>query len=331
MNKNIKRLLLLTVSIPLLGGCTSYHSSPGKIEDLEGTYKLTTITKRNENDEDYSYKSQQGIEAYFSFSRSGYGYYVYKDKNTDYKVTAAYFDFVKDDEKEDYYKAIEITDGIANKKEYECEVGCMDEPIMGFNLRKKTFSYTIHHHDKGGLYSHEIPYQYVEYKKVSKATDLSTINKQTGKNFTVNRPFEMNNLHGYYVGSFDDSSNPDVLNPNYQKFDYAILDMESFNNNTLTAYYALKEDHVAKQKSVQVNFVTNSEGKIKDVNIVLDFANITVSTMNSGTALASYLEHTVWSEMDETGSKTQYYADYFTKYFGDATTLNGIISELTAN
>lgn len=217
MKKILRKVLPLLLSVPLLGGCATFHSDESEKSEFVGTYKLKTITKKhNQNEDPYDYKAEIGAEAYFTLDINGYVYYAYKDNNTPLSVKQAYAIFTRDDEDENLYKSIKIQDGKTSCYMWEKEVGCMDEPTMGFqNSGKKSwfsgkpkdlkqgFAYTIHYADgsKWTTSYHEVKYQYVYYEKISSDGTLRNLNNILGTNYKFDRPIELTNVHGFYAYS----------------------------------------------------------------------------------------------------------------------------------
>ena len=213
MKKVRKLLISLLLVVPVLSGCSTYKGDPSKKSDMVGTYKLQTITKNHNKKEDpYDYKSEIGAEAYFTLDIDGYVFYAYKDNNTPLTVTQAFAIYHHDIIEEDLYDSIKITDGITDVSIKNSEVGCMDEPTMGFVTNKnfvnnifskksikEGFNYTIPYEEKGGFLHPGQEYQYVYYEKISNDGSLSYLNSLLGTNYTFDRPFELQHVHGYYA------------------------------------------------------------------------------------------------------------------------------------
>lgn len=259
MKHVFKKILPLFAVIPMVVGCSSYHSDASEKSEMVGTYKLKTITKNHNKTEDpYDYKAEIGAEAYFTLDEKGYVYYAYKDNTHPLTMQRAFAKYVKDLDNENLYKAIEMTgvdesgQGI-HKFEWEKEVGCMDEPTMGFrnttrksgflNLKKtieRGFQYTIHYSESKWTNSyHEINYQYVYYEKISDQSTLGYLNNTVGTNYSFKKQFELQNCEGYYAFSTTISDENHYDN---DVFEYAILDMEAVSNGNIPLYYSLKSE-----------------------------------------------------------------------------------------
>lgn len=332
MKKKLLGLFVATFSIAMLSSCSYYQYKSGKLEELVGTYKLKTITKRN-GEEDYSYKDQIGAEVYFTLDSQGYSYYAYKDNSVDWKVTQMFSTINEDEEKPGYYKSIEMNDGLTHKMDYEKEVGCLDEPPMGFNSKTKTFSYTITAREPNLLSKHAVGYQYVCYEKVSNNVGLASINAFTGKNFSFQKPFELGNVNGLYYLGVEKGDYEGHENPNYGKIKYAVMDTNSYSNGKMDVHYALESDGVRRLTQANFEFVAPNNGVFKDVKLTLHIEENDSNydfemKLGNGLNLGTVFEYTLWSEPDDTGTSYGYYSNHFYPSMSEAQTIDELIEEL---
>lgn len=259
MKHVFKKLIPLFAILPLVASCTTYHGDSSEKSEMVGTYKLKIITKNQYKTEGpYDHKSEIGAEAYFTLDEKGYVYYAYKDNKHPLTMQRAFAKYIKDEENENLFKAISIS-GIdeygqaIHKYDWEKEVGCMDEPTMGFrnitkkggflNLSKKVeqgFQYTIHYSEPKWINSnHEINYQYVYYEKISEQSTLGYLNNTLGVNYSFKKQFELQTCEGYYAFS---TTIDDVNHYDNDVFEYAILDMDAISNGNIPLYYSLKAE-----------------------------------------------------------------------------------------
>ncbi len=329
----VKKLFLLisplVIFLAFISSCTCYQSEAGTKEEIVGTYKLEKIEKKDDDDEPYDYKGTIEAVAYFTVDADGYGYYVYKDKNTpNATFSYIYSTFIADDEDETLFKAIEMSDLVTHKYLWEKEVGCLDEPKMGFDRVNKTLSYTIPHQDPNSLVTHEIMYQYVEYKKISDTASLDIINEELNTSFENNRPFIMAKLKGLAVASFNDGS---INNPSKSIYDYIIIDYDSINTTTnkITCYYALKQNHTKTSISADISIkVGNNNVKYIELSLLdITFTSSTSSTLN--VYYPTYFGYESWTEPDLQGTKTLEYSIYFNNSI--YTNVDELIASLNIN
>lgn len=323
MNKTLKKVIPLLVLVGTMAGCSSYSSKPGKLENLVGTYELITYQMKkddsNTEEEPYDHKAEIGCSAYFSIDKEGYGYYGYKDNETSPRVDSVFSVFGYDDEKPELVKSVKMTDGIADKKANEQKVGCLDESTMGFrdDLFKKTLNYTLHSGHMLFQPEKKIKYQHVVYKRVSKEASLEKVNSLLGTNVKFNKPHEMKRCKGFYTYSCSYKDN--LGHEPSGAYDYAILDMESYSNGKLDLHYALKEDHV--RHDIKVDTAILEKGKSFTATIF----NRTFTCNGDYFNLGSWL----YGDYAQYENEELLNSESFSPYFGEATTLDALITELT--
>lgn len=265
-----KKVLPMLILLPLVTGCTMYSADEVEKSEMVGTYKLTTITKKhNQNEDPYDYKSEKGIEAYFTLALDGSVYYAYKDNSTLLKVTQGFAIYHKDIVETELYDSITITDGFTKVETAKKEVGCMDEPQMGYKSREKksglfkktnveTFSYTIPYQNKdsGIIHVHQ-EYQYVCYEKVSKEASLAKLNEILQTNYSFDRPFDMLMCRGIYSYSAQKNVGEGLQESVFgnDQYEYMLIDMESYSNGKAILYYSEVANPGMKTGTVDINSV----------------------------------------------------------------------------
>ena len=321
--KSLRKFIPLLVIIGTVTGCSSYSSKPGKLENLVGTYELVTYKMKrddsNPEEEAYDHKAEIGCSAYFSIDKDGYGYYGYKDNETAPRVDSVFSTFIYENEESDLIKAVSMTDGITDKKAYEQKVGCLDESTMGFRdeLFKKTLNYTLHSGHMLFQPEVKIKYQYVLYKRVSEEASLSKVNSLLGTNFKFDKPHEMKRCKGFYTYSCSYKDN--LGHEPSGAYDYAILDMDSYENGKFDLHYALKEDHI--KHDVKVSATVLEKGKSFTMNIF----NRTFTCLGDYKSLGSWL----YGNSEQYENEELLNSESFSPYFGEAKTLEELITELT--
>ena len=254
--KTLRKIIPLFVLGTTLPGCTVYSPKPGKKENVIGTYELVTYNLKHDQtqSETYDAKAEKGVVAYFTVPADGYAYYAYKDNNTPARITQMYATFEYDSEKTDLVSYVALDDGVTKKWEWEKGPGCLDEPKYAFRDEtfKKTLNYTITHSSPAWYTSyHEINYQAVVYKKISKEASLAKLNSLMGTNFSFDRPYEMKALSGRYVyrcqpveGSGGDTKGI---------YEYGILDYDTLSNGQVDFIYSLKSNPGKTTKKLNIS------------------------------------------------------------------------------
>ena len=320
MKKSLKKIIPIFLLAGFVAGCSSYNAKPGKLEDLVGTYELTTYKmKHNQDDkETYDRKAEIGAVAYFCVDADGYGYYGYKDNDTPARVDSVFSTFTYDEDKPTLVKAITLGDGVTSKYYSEKKVGCLDEPPMGFRdgLLKKTLSYTLHQGQMCDGKKTPIDYQYVEYTKISSDTSLKKINELMGTNVSFDKPYEMKAMKGYVVYRCQVKEGQAVDNRGI--YEYAVLDLDSYSNGKLNLYYSLKAN---PGKQVQQLTVSVLE---KGRSLKLEGLDKTYYTEGSPSGLPSggFSTH-----MEDYADSEPINWESFSSYYGADWTLDSIIEK----
>ena len=340
--RKIIPFMLLAASTLSTTGCSMYHSKADKKENFVGFYVLNVYSSKHQktDEETYDRKTDEGIVACFTLDIDGYGYYGYKSNTVDAWVKPVYSTYVQDDDDPSLYKAIHLTDNLKKVWAWDYKVGSLNESTMGFNpvtkviedrpwplSDKKETYYTLSYTVPWVTYAAYNPdreqvYQYVEYKKVSSSTDYNQINQLLGTSFVPNKPMEMGGTHGFYTYSFYLKSEVDqgsFVSP----IEYAVIDTESYSNGQMTMYYS--ETANPGKKSVQVPVtITNPGSGYKVTAFNKDFCG-SISNASEYTCVTWLnTDSSQYSEEDPYNSET------FAPYYGEATTVDGVIEDITS-
>ena len=340
MKKALKKIIpfVLLVGTTTMSGCSMYSSKADKKENFVGFYELDIYQAKREaaDEEPYDRKAEEGISAYFTLDIDGYGYYGYKSNTQEAWVKPVYSHYVPDEEEEGLFEAITLGANLKKHWAWDKFVGCLDEPTMGFRrqevktgngiFKKKemvcTLSYTIPWH----VYTIYNPdkiqkYQYVSYKKISDSTDYQQINQKLGTNFVPNKPMEMGGTKGFYVYSY--TLKESVDQESFVKpYEYVILDTDSYSNGKFTMYYS--ETANPGRKSTQVNTAIVTPGSSYSVEALGRTFTGGISDANDYQCV-TYLNTDMSAYTDE----DNYSYEQFAPYYGEATTLDELIAELT--
>ncbi len=236
--KGLLAVLLLLALAAALGSC--YVISGQKMSKVKGTYKLThyTYTGKYERKEGYTPTTVNYIEDeayqyedYLVVTGSGIGYYVHKDANTaaySKEVTLSY-QYEEDSSSVEYVifnDALSVDADMGMNK-----LGVTKDHL---NYSKQAFDYT-ELISKKKMRSEDIS---VRWEKVSKATDLSYVEKQLGQ--IKKYDYDSFGVRGIYeLGNGIDSATGAVLGNGYQYF-YYVIDPAT-DATTATVHYALEE------------------------------------------------------------------------------------------
>ncbi len=340
MKKTFKKIIpmVLLFGTVTMSGCSMYSSKADKKENFVGFYELDVYQGKHESadEEPYDRKAEEGISAYFTLDINGYGYYGYKSNTEEAWVKPVYSHFVPDEEQEGLFEAITLGANLKKTWAWDKRVGDLDEPPMGFRrqevktgngiFKKKemvcTLSYTIPWH----VYTIYNPdkiqkYQYVSYKKISESTDYRKINEKLGTNFVPNKPMEMAATNGFYVYSYNLKEGVDP-NTFVKPYEYVIIDAESYSNGEFTMYYSETSNPGKKSQQVQTAIVTPGSSYSVDA-LGRKFVG-SISDANEYTCV-TYLstDSSLYTEEDK------YSYEQFSPYYGEATTIDALIAELT--
>ena len=327
------KLLTLLVLSSVLTGCSTYSSRPGKKEHLIGTYELKVYKMKHEDveqteddnkDNTYDKKAEIGAVAYFSVDADGYGYYGYKDNSTAARVDQVFFTFKYSEKKPNLVEAIDMSNGVFTKYDDQKCPGCLDEPKMGFRdrLLKKDLNYTINSGHRVGHKEIHTPYRHVEYKRVSKEASLAKVNEYMRTNVSFDRPYEMKAMKGYAVYR---CFLRDGAMGNRGVYKYAVLDLDSYSNGGFTITYCLKEE--SNRQTTKVTASVQEIGK----SVKLEGFGKTFYSTNTSTDATLLPVGNFATQSSDYTDEDLYYNEYFEPYYGEATTLDGVIESEMAS
>ena len=309
MKNLFKKLMSFLVVLPMVTSCSMYHSDASEKSELTGTYKLVTITKKhNENEDPYDYKSEIGAEAYFTLDINGYVYYAYKDNQTELNIKQAFAIYEPDFEDQTKYKSIKITDGSTQVSMKDKEVGCMDEPTLGFQNQKnkpQSFSYTIPSMTYT-IFGHETvqPYLYAKYEKVSKECTLGYLNSLLGTHVSFSKPFEFKNISGFFAYDAQKKVEGTTIREDTRSngiYEYQVIDISSYENGKVDLYYSLVEDPGMKVSKAEF-FVEANPGYLNTLRLtVLGKEYYCYNYVNLG---SSFSDNVIYNEEDEYTSQS---------------------------
>ena len=336
MKKTLKTIVPLLVLTGALTSCTYYSVKPGPKENVIGTYELVKyeMNKVDENGEEikdndgnnirYDRKAELGAVAYFSVADDGYAYYVYKDKNTAPKFATMFASFelnTTEEKNQDYIRSVKLTDGVTSIKEKDKYVGCFDEPSMGFrnDLLKKTLHYNLSGYQDPFTQKIKIPYQYVQYKRVSSEASLAKVNELMGTSFTVDVPYECKAMSGYLVYRCNVNSTEMPLDGK-GLYEYAVLDANSYSNGNYTVYYSLKENPGRQVAQIPVTIETKGHS----------FSTLFAGSKFYGGSEYGTLATTLETKMDEYPEGSLINSESFTHWWSDDLSLEEVIAQETA-
>ena len=314
MKKILKTIPVFLLSATILSGCSMYTSKADTKENIVGFYELEIYSSKHEStdEETYDRKAEEGISAYFTIDADGYGYYGYKDNNTEARVDAVFSTFIPDDDKPELFKAIELVGTNQTVYNWDKKVGCLDEPTMGFKNdgKKKTLSYTILWHEYTWYNPHKIQkYQYVCYTKISDETGYEPINRKLGTSYTPDRPYEMKYMYpGYYPYRCQAKEGTGIGQKGI--YEYALLDMNNVSGNKIPLIYS--EAANPGQKRSEVTFAVKEAGK--SVSFMLNDKEFVSNSSSFGT---------VFSEESDIQMES------FTYWYSSEMTLDEVIAQET--
>jgi len=251
----MKKLVALIITICLVASlaiiftsCSTYTSKEGSIDDIIGTYKLTKFTATNENDEAVDMIETSGVVAYITVNADGYGYYVYKDNDTETTIDSIAIEFNHDADNTDLYDSIKYNTGKSVSLTKQ-RPGAGEEPKMGVNVKKHTLNYTIPKTDvKIGKYEINIKSESVLYERVRKETDLDFIEKALNVKFPNIPRFELKNLSGVYT---------------YQTYEKSV-------NANMYKYFVVEIDAVAMTFEYWGKFIDGTGEVHSEGDLILD-------------------------------------------------------------
>lgn len=239
--KKITKITSLAVLFALLvsfaavfAGCT-----PAKMSKVVGTYELIIDTNQRYEEETVDRIAEYGVKSYLVLTDGDYGYYIYEDKYTSVTCKTVKLSYNKNDD--DKITSVTYT----------------------ADIYRKTSSYNVDARD-GTVYlvarwpsaSKLIDAYERQYKKVSKATDLSYV-KTVYKGL---RAFP------YATSEYNRLFYAEIAKPyaNYSDYIYKFYDLDVINGKA-TLYYALKSDLTPiTEENLTLTFVRNEQTSVPE-------------------------------------------------------------------
>lgn len=290
----MKNKMWRTVTLLILGCMlvmTLVSCKPAKMEKIIGTYELVTDTVTRYQQDMVDHIATYEREAYIVLTGEEIGYYVYKDKDTSVCVREIKLEYFKNDEEE--VSRISFTLGVGEKGN-------------SLNVDSGKDSYLVSRWPSATKIT---PAYEIQYKKISDATDLSTVEGIYG-----DLPVFRYGLYDYnrtYIAQIDNG-----LDKNFSDYIYKYYAVDSARGKA-TLYYALKSDKVpVAQRNIDVTFTKDAESdKYVKMTIGTDEYDLTaglprrpITVMISGEAFDAYEElgYFVYPEV-----KPEDYDEYF--------------------
>ena len=330
---------ILFVSSFMLTGCgTMYSSKAGTLDDIAGTYKLTTYKQKDDDGNEVDRIEQLHVKAYMVVGKDGNGYYAYQDDNTDFWYDTTLIQYIKDIENEELYKSIRFTIGKGEVKINKQKPGCGYEPTMGFNVNTKTFNYFIPDYTPQYSWIYPSYYTSVVYTKISEDTDLTKMASELERDLNPLPRYELKNLDGvliFHAGMVNDEVSGGVVNSEYNKYKYYIVDFNALEEKA-DIYYELVEGSAGAQVEndveLEVTVVPFGEENYYQEFLMIKFFenNEYKAVITFYSVPARFLNYEVDAEPDENGTIYSIYINQFEKYSGQSQTIEDIIAEQLA-
>ena len=331
-------LSIIFVGAMMFAGCgTIYTSKPGTIEQMKGTYKLTTYTQKDSEGEKVDRIAQLNVKAYLVVGSDGHGYYAYQDDNTAFWYDTVGIQYNKDGQDDTLYKSIRFTTGKGTVTINKQKPGCGYEPTMGFNVNNKTFNYFIPDDTPSQSWLYPSYYTDVIYTKISDDVDLTKVSTEFGTTLAALPAYELKNLDGvliFHAGQVNSERAGDVTNPEFGKYKYYVVDFDATTKKA-NIYYELVEGSAGAQtltnQQLDVRIGQTTQDNYTQRYVAIKFFNKDyVGYTNDNSAPVRYLNYDVNTPFDESGTSYQIYTNWFEKYAGDKTNINDIVADQLA-
>lgn len=276
MKKNIRRLISLTtviillfLSTAVLTGC--YVVKSGDMSKLEGTYKLTSYTAKED------VLAEKGIVMYIIVRADGTGNYYYKDNSTDLYSSEIRCKFTQDTEEAGKYSYVEIDfDGRGEYVKFGVfaqlfELGTTlssHEYVFGGNIFEGTYGieYTIS----------------ATFTRVDKATDSSYVDKNLDD--PVSLPFGLKKYDGTYRLEIlvTNENSPEIaeIPDNPYVYYYVTLD---FIKGSAKLYSMSKADEIQETRELKNMSIIYENG-----NYLLNFGENIIFVINTTNSSLAY-------------------------------------------
>lgn len=225
-----KLALILTTVLIVCTLCMALVAcNPAKLGKITGTYQLTMYSRQAKKDSDNENLIEKwGITAYLVVRDDSTGYFVYESDDVDLTAIKVSLKYTYDSDKPEKVRAIEVSDvkGLSDN-----HIGWSNNLKVNYQGRKESYLTC----SKIAFGSLSPSSGSTTYTRVDKATDLSYVQKQLGKDI---QPLENNDsarLHGLFEMTYE------IGVENKYAYRYANIDVLA---STVTVYSALKEDVV---------------------------------------------------------------------------------------
>lgn len=240
---------------------------PAVVEDVEGTYELTTYLRKypienqtpKENEptqfQDIDYLKTENVVAYLILKKNGSGIMVYSDNSTPLFVRRITISYRKDSKDESKISSLEYTDGTdyrtnhtAIKRGSHYIPGTGKEDLY-VNAQSSGMSLV-----KNNVFTITDDFmQYVTYTKVSGATNLSYVNEKLKKTL-VAPVYELQALNGLLTAMTYYNDNCSYL--------YYAIDLDA-SGKKASLYYAEKGGEDVTESDLDVSYSVNeAENKL---------------------------------------------------------------------
>lgn len=228
MRKNIALILAVLMTICAL--CLVLVAcNPAKLSKITGTYQLTMYSRQAKSDSDSeNLIEKRGITAYLVVRDDGIGYFVYESDDVSLTAITVSLEYTYDTDDAEKVRSIEVSDA---KKFSDTYIGWSNNLKVNYQGRKESYLTC----SKIAFGSISPASGSTTYTRVDKATDLSYVQKQLGKDIQPLANSDLARLHGLFEMSYE------IGAENKYAYRYANIDVLA---NSVTVYSALKEDVV---------------------------------------------------------------------------------------
>lgn len=228
MRKNIALILIV-----LLIACTLCLAlvacNPAKLGKITGTYQLTMYSRQAKSDSDNENLIEKwGITAYLVVRDDGTGYFVYESNDVDLLAITVSLKYTYDSDDAQKVRSIEVSDA---KELSDNHIGWNNNLKVNYQGRKECYLTC----SKIAFGSLSPSSGSTTYTRVDKATDLSYVQKQLGKDIKALENNDLARLHGMFQMDYE------IGAENNYAYRFANVDVLA---NTVTVYSALKENVV---------------------------------------------------------------------------------------
>lgn len=226
MRKNIA-LILAAVLIASMLCLMLVACNPAKLNKITGTYQLTMYSRQAKSGSDNENLIEKwGITAYLVVRDDGTGYFVYESNDVDLTAIAVSLEYTYDTDDVQKVRSIKVTDA---KKFSDTYLGWYNNLKVNYKGRKESYLTC----SKIALGSLSPSSGSTTYTRVDKATDLSYVQKQLGKDITPLSNDNLARLHGLFQMTYG------IGEEDVYAYRFASVNVV---DNTVTIYSALKED-----------------------------------------------------------------------------------------